>query len=70
MVYVQYGTYSHNLQIHRIWYNSIFIMRELTMLDLFISVYQSQVEDMYYNSYMNLKHETWNMNIKLTHNQD
>ena len=37
MVYVQYSTSSHNLQIYHIWYNSIFIMSELTMVDL--SVY-------------------------------
>ena len=35
MVYVQYSTSSHNLQIHHIWYNSILIMRELTMVGWF-----------------------------------
>ena len=49
MVYVQYSTSSHNLQIYRIWYNSIFIMRELTMVDL--SVYTNhRMGDMYYNT--------------------
>ena len=36
MVYVQYSTSSHNLQIYRIWYNSILIMRELTMVGGFV----------------------------------
>ena len=36
MVYVQYSTSSHNLQIYRIWCNSILIMRELTMVGGFV----------------------------------
>ncbi len=41
MVYVQYSTSSHNLQIYRIWYDSIFIMKGINY-GRFISVYQSQ----------------------------
>ena len=49
MVYVQYSTSSHNLQIYRIWYNSIFIMRELTMVDLLVYT-NHRMGDMYCNT--------------------
>ncbi len=41
MVYVQCSTSSHNVQIYRIWYNSILIMKGINY-GRFISVYQPQ----------------------------